>query len=84
VAARPITQSFNVVANIASNGGVETGVLSPWLFLINADGQVSAAGVVDSTSAADGLEQDNFPLTEGKNIFSNTKSKSARDRVLHG
>jgi hypothetical protein len=53
-AATPVTQSFTVMPNLVTNGGFETGSLSPWTFTVNKDGVAKATVALDSTTAADG------------------------------
>ncbi len=53
-AATPVTQSFTVMPNLVTNGGFETGSLSPWTFVVDIDGVAKATVALDSTTAADG------------------------------
>lgn len=51
-AASPVTQTFNVVANLISNGTFESGSLSPWTFGVAAP--ASATASIDSSTASGG------------------------------
>ncbi len=53
-AATPVTQSFTVMPNLITNGGFETGSVSPWALNITKDGVAKATVALDSTTAADG------------------------------
>jgi Carbohydrate binding domain len=52
-AAPTVTQSFTVVPNLLSNGGMET-TASPWLFSVASDGVAQATSKLDTSSFVDG------------------------------
>ena len=59
-AAPPVTQSFAVMPNLITNGGFETGSLSPWTLSAGA-GKATAA--LDGTTAADGTNSAHVNVT---------------------
>jgi hypothetical protein len=62
-AAAPVTQSFNVMPNLITNGGFETGSLSPWALSVTKSGLGQATAALDSTTAADGAASAHVHIT---------------------
>lgn len=60
-AAVPVTQTFNVVPNLLSNAGFETGTLWPWAFGTGSPAVATAA--VDTTTAAGGADSAKINVT---------------------
>lgn len=46
--APPVTQSFSVMPNLAGNGPFDAGTLTPWRFIVTADGSANAAVSLDA------------------------------------
>ena len=61
-AAPPVTQTFTVMPNLITNGGFETGSLSPWTLSVSAG---KATATLDSTTAADGATSAHVNVTSG-------------------
>jgi hypothetical protein len=60
--AGPVTQTFNVVPNMITNGGFETGSLSPWL--LTTASPASATGTATSSAASDGSYSAEITVSE--------------------
>jgi hypothetical protein len=62
MAAAPVSQSFKVSPNLLTNGGFESGTLSPWLFFANGAGTVASAAL-DTTVFESGTASARLTVT---------------------
>ncbi len=80
-AATPVTQTFTVMPNLITNGGFETGSLSPWNLSVSSG---AATASLDSTSAADGTTSARVNVTTAASSNWKIDFASARFPVVAG
>jgi hypothetical protein len=80
-AATPVTQSFTVMPNLITNGGFETGSLSPWTLSVSGG---TATAALDSTTAADGTTSAHVNVTSAASSNWKIDFASARFPLVSG